>query len=367
MRVLHVHSGNLYGGAETALSTLARFRHLAPSMEMSVALCFEGQIAAELRAVGVEPFMLGNVRLRRADQVLRARRALRRLLDRSRFDAVVCHQPWPHVVFGPVTAAKQIPLVLWLHMASQSHWLDRLAWRVRPDMVICNSHFTASTVPRDYGHVEVVYYAIEPAVAASPDVSRLHDTTKSEVVIIQVSRMEPLKGQITCLEALGKLRDLAGWTCWQVGGAQRAEEQAYLAGLKSRARRLGIADRVKFLGHRSDVRELLAAADIYCQPNLQPDAFGIGFVEALFAGCPVVTSAIGGALEIVDETCGVLVPRDDPGALAMVLSRLIADPVERGRLGRGGPDRARMLCDPKTQVPKIAEVIGMAAGVAVHG
>ena len=364
MRVLHVHSGNLYGGAETALSTLARFRHLAPSMEMSVALCFEGQIAEELRAAGIEPFMLGNVRLRRADQVLRGRRALRHLLDRGSFDAMVCHQPWPHVVFGPVATAKQIPLVLWLHMASQGHWLDRLAWRVRPDMVICNSHFTALTVPRGSGRVEVVYYAIEPA--AGPEVTR-PATPEREVVIIQVSRMEPLKGQITCLEALGKLRDLSGWTCWQVGGAQRAEEQEYLAELQERARRLGIADRVKFLGHRSDVRELLAAADIYCQPNLQPDAFGIGFVEALFAGCPVVTSAIGGALEVIDETCGVLVPRNDPTALASVLSRLIADPVERERLGRGGPDRARRLCDPRTQVPRLAEVIGTVAGVAAHG
>ncbi len=358
MRVLHVHSGNLYGGVETVLSALARFRHLAPSMEMSVALCFEGQIAAELRTAGIEPFMLGEPRFRRPDKIFRARRALRRVLERGHFDAVVCHQAWTCAVFGSAVKATHVPLVLWLHMAQQRHWLDRLAWRVHPDMVICNSRFTSSGVPRNGMRVEVVYYPVDIGDAVrNPEVRRSLGTPESDVVIIQVSRMEPLKGQFVCLEALAALRDRGGWTCWQVGGAQRAEERRYLAKLRDRARALGIADRVKFPGHRSDVRELLAAADIFCQPNLQPDAFGVSFVEALSAGLPVVTSALGGALEIVDETCGVLVPPNDAPALATVLSRLVPDVEERQRLGRSGPDRARTLCDPQRQVRRIAAIL----------
>ena len=60
-------------------------------------------------------------------------------------------------------------------------------------------------------------------------------------------------------------------------------------------------------GHdqRDDVPRLLAAADIFCQPNLGPEPFGIGFVEALSAGLPVITTATGGALEIVDGDCGI--------------------------------------------------------------
>ena len=63
----------------------------------------------------------------------------------------------------------------------------------------------------------------------------------------------------------------------------------------------------------TDVPRLLAAADIHCQPNISPEPFGIAFIEALAAGLPVVTSAIGGAIEIVDDTCGRLVPASDPG------------------------------------------------------
>ena len=50
---------------------------------------------------------------------------------------------------------------------------------------------------------------------------------------------------------------------------------------------------------------LLAAADLFCQPNTAPEPFGLSLVEALQAGLPVVTSGIGGACEIVDASCGV--------------------------------------------------------------
>jgi len=100
------------------------------------------------------------------------------------------------------------------------------------------------------------------------------------------------------------------------GGAQRDAEVRYLGALSVSAARMGIAGRVRFLGERTDTSALYAAADLYCQPNTQPDSYGLTFVEALSAGLPVITSAIGGATEIVDASCGVLVPPGDPAALA---------------------------------------------------
>ena len=78
--------------------------------------------------------------------------------------------------------------------------------------------------------------------------------------------------------------------------------------LKTRAVSLGIADRVRFVGQRADVPQLMAAADIFCQPTRAPEPFGLVFVEALSQSLPVVTFAMGGPAEIVDETCGVLLP-----------------------------------------------------------
>jgi glycosyltransferase involved in cell wall biosynthesis len=172
--------------------------------------------------------------------------------------------------------------------------------------------------------------------------------------------MEPLKGHAVLLTALAQLRDHA-WTCRLAGGAQRAHEARYMESLRAQAAALGIGDRVEFLGDRSDIPCLLAGSDIYCQPNIEPDAFGLSLIEAMAAGLPVVTSALGGAKEIVDETCGVLVAPRDPATLAFALSALLENRSRRERLGANGPARARALCDPAAQMPRIAEILQKAA------
>jgi glycosyltransferase involved in cell wall biosynthesis len=192
----------------------------------------------------------------------------------------------------------------------------------------------------------------EERLALRGELATPHDA----VVIVQVGRMESLKGHTTLLHALARLRD-RNWLCWQVGAAQRPREQAYLDGLMRLACELEIADRVKFLGHRSDVAHLLDAADIYCQPNLEPDAFGISFIEALGAQLPVVTTALGGALEIVDQSCGALVKPNDPAALADALARLVDNPDERRRLGAAGLARGRELCDPPAALRRLDNLI----------
>src|SRR5947208_3625713 len=73
MRVLHVTTGNLYGGVETCLMTLARSRGLCPEMEPSFAVCFRGRLWDELTAAGVPVYQLRPTRVSRPWTVLRAR------------------------------------------------------------------------------------------------------------------------------------------------------------------------------------------------------------------------------------------------------------------------------------------------------
>ena len=169
--------------------------------------------------------------------------------------------------------------------------------------------------------------------------------------------MEPYKGGALHLDALARLTDMPGWECWFVGGAQRPHEVAFLAELQGQAERAGIGGRVRFLGRREDVLQLLAAADVFCQPNLRGEPFGIVFVEALQAGLPVVSTALGGALEIIDATCGRLVPPDDPAALARVLRTMLVDKVLRGELGRHGPARAHHLSDPSRVLARLKALL----------
>jgi glycosyltransferase involved in cell wall biosynthesis len=364
MRVLHVHSGNLYGGVETILVALARHRDLAPQMQSHFALCFEGRLSEELEAAGAPVSRLGTTRLRQPVSVLQARRKLRNLLDQHDFDLSICHSGWSRTVFGPVLRSRRTPLVCWFHDANtRRHWLDRWSDRTSIELAVCNSEFTANHLRQRFPrlHTEVVYCPVTKSYGGSAEDRRAlrHElqTPQAATVIVQASRMERWKGHTLLLKALDLLKDVTDWTCWLAGGSQRPQEAQYLHELKSLAAQLGISDRLRFLGQRSDIPQLLHAADIYCQPNTDPEPFGIAFIEALYARLPVVTSAIGGANEIVNDSCGLLVPPNDESALSSSLRLLIADSNRRASLGAAGPERAESLCGPQRQMEKLVEVL----------
>lgn len=363
MHVLHINGGNLFGGVETLLITLARFRALTPDVEPEFALCFDGPLSAELKRIGVPVLALGETRVRNPLSVINARRRLAALIQRERFDAVVCHMAWAHAIFGPVVRSSGVPLVEWQHLASDgNHWLERWSRWSPAELVICNSRFTADRLPASLrgGSVEVVYCPVAPPQVYS-GAERLaarveFETPADAVVIVLASRMQEWKGHRLLLEAARELRGVSRWVIWIVGGPQRQFESRYLDSLREMASGYGIADRVRFVGERRDVERLLAAADIHCQPNQTPEPFGITFIEALYASLPVVTTAIGGGAEIVDDSCGVLVPPADPTALAAALGRMIADAAMRKQLGSCGPRRAHELCGPELQMSRLREI-----------
>ena len=107
MRVLHLYSGNLFGGVETLLLTLGRNTGRCPAMEMDVALCYAGRLSRELETSGRPAYLLPTPRASRPHTVFRARLALGRLLGAHEFDCVV----------GPSLerAVHESVLVCWIH------------------------------------------------------------------------------------------------------------------------------------------------------------------------------------------------------------------------------------------------------------
>lgn len=352
MKVLHLSAGNLYGGVERMLVTLAKHRASMPDLVPEFGLCFRGRLWDELTATGVPVHDLGAVRASRPWTVWKARRNAAALLPN--FDVAIAHTNWPHAVFAPAAKRVRVPVVNWVHDGLRGwSWVDLWAARTRPSAVIANSRYTASTVANVFPGVrtEVIYCPTDLTPAdpiAREWIRQSFGTSPETVVILQASRLERWKGAAVLVDALNRLKDEPNWECWLAGGPQKAGEHEFFAELKAAAG--PVSDRVRFLGQRSDVASVMAAADIYCQPNTGPEPFGIAYVEALAAGLPVVSTAIGGALEIVDATCGVLVPPNDPAAVAEALRLLIRDPERRRTLGANGPKRAEALCEPRNQL-----------------
>ncbi|MFH1036326.1 MAG: glycosyltransferase family 4 protein [Pseudomonadota bacterium] len=113
--------------------------------------------------------------------------------------------------------------------------------------------------------------------------------------------------------------------------------------LEALARELGLAPRVSFLGYRQDALDWINALDIFCMAP-RAESFGLAFLEAMACGKPVVASRVGGIPEVVAEgLTGLLVPPEDPEALAVAVAELCAHPPEAARLGRAGAARAEQF------------------------
>jgi glycosyltransferase involved in cell wall biosynthesis len=358
MRVLHVAAGNLYGGVERILVEIAR---ATGGARHEFALSFEGRLSRELADAGARLHLIGEVRFSRPLTTWRARHRLAAVGRAGAFDAVVCHGPWAYALSAPALTAPRP--ALWAHDASPGrHWTERRVAARPPRLVICNSRYTASAMAGWLARsIREVVYA--PVSAAAPGVSRADvraqlGASPDTVVVVIASRFERWKGHAELLHAAAAVE--GNWTLWIAGGAQRPHEREYEAELRGLVARKGLAARVRFLGERADVPDLMAAADIHCQPNSAPEPFGLAFIEALHAALPVVTSDAGGAREIVTEACGVLLPPGDPEALRSTLTLLVADGERRARLGAAGPARARELCDPQRQLASLEAALATA-------
>ena len=149
-----------------------------------------------------------------------------------------------------------------------------------------------------------------------------------------LGRISTWKGQDVLIGALAEPALAAGGAIALVAGDPWQGEERRLQELHALAARLGVDERVRFEGFRSDVENIYGAADVVCVPSTQPDPLPNAALEAAAAGCCVVAADHGGLPEILrDGETGLLVTPGDCAALARALAQLQADPARRERLG----------------------------------
>lgn len=199
-------------------------------------------------------------------------------------------------------------------------------------------------------HVHRVYNAVDPEefTPSRPreDVRQELGLAVDHVAVGTFAHLSVKKGHADLLDALALLTGEAArqtrLICVGEGGERERLEQ--------QCERLGLTERVRFLGYRRDVADLMAAMDIMALPSHR-EPFGIVYVEAMLCGLPVIACDAGGAPEVVvPEETGLLVPPRSPKPLARALTRLATEAALRHRLGEAGRRRARQRFSLATMV-----------------
>lgn len=354
---------------------LAREQQRAGHEVMAVIPSLDGGLGPELARHGIAVYAAPVdviVTVRGALAKLRALVRLVFLLRRLRPDVVHSH------VFGAVITAR---LASWLadtpiHFAGNVHPISLESDMMRvleigtafcDTRTIASSTYTRELYAAHGIDTELIFYAVDQSghdprlangarvrrelglTADTPVIGKIayfYPPTRTRAAVPPVLRGRGIKGHEVLLRAVPRvLASIPSAKFVLIGRGWGPEGARYEESLKELAVSLGVAHAVLFPGERSDVPDVLASFDVSVHCSLS-DNLG-GTVESLLMENPMVVSdARGFADTVLHEETGLVVPKDDPDALAGAIVRLLRDREFAARLGRNG--RARMLsrCTP---------------------
>ncbi len=190
-----------------------------------------------------------------------------------------------------------------------------------------------------------------PNPAARAAVRAALGTPRDRVVVVIVSRLVRSKGHAELLAAMQEVDA----ELWVVGERLDSDHEP---GLEPFFATSTLGARLRRLGYRDDIAELLAAADIFALPSWF-EALPMSVIEAMLTGLPVVASDVPGPREqVVHGVTGLLVPPREVAPLAGALRRLASDPRLRGRMGVAGLERAREKYDEARVVGRVLDLLG---------
>jgi glycosyltransferase involved in cell wall biosynthesis len=359
MRVLHVIDSLIQAGAEAlAKDMIPRMRAAGLDVSVAVLKHLDSPFERELRDRGIPFLPTAQGGIYSSGHILSLARQI------SKFDMVQVYL-FPAQLFTPLAAAlarAKTPLVLAegsTHHRRKKSWLRPLEnWTYsRYAAIACASDAIAASlrswVPAADGKIVVIPNGIDVQVferAASVPRESL-GINNWTYLLLYIARLEPSKEHGTLIDALTQIPNaeliLVG------DGILRGQ-------LEAQARSLGVAERVHFLGRRSDIAALLKTADIYVHPSAN-EGFGIAAAEAMAAGRPVVAANVPGLAQVVGDA-GVLVPPRDPVRLAGEILRLIDSPERRAQLSQAAAERGRQFSIEKT----VAAYIDLYRSVVSH-
>ena len=270
----------------------------------------------------------------------------------------IVHTPHGHVFYGHFgPAAARLFLVLEKLAARITHRLIALTEQERSDY----EHLKVAPAGKlMIAHSGVRIDRFQNGCRPSDRRNALPELPEDAFVIGYVGWLVPVKGVATLVEAMGEVARYCPRARLVLVGKGSLENQ-----IRMRTRRLGIEDRVVFLGWRSDIEQILPGFDLFVLPSLN-EGTPLAVIEAMAAARPIVASDTGGIPDLAgDGVNGILVPPADAKALAEGILHLIRHPKQARRMGLQGRQIARAF-SVEAMVQRIEKCYDEAMGRTVE-
>jgi N-acetyl-alpha-D-glucosaminyl L-malate synthase BshA len=190
--------------------------------------------------------------------------------------------------------------------------------------------------------VRTIYNFFDPDKFSRPTVPRCRLANEDVKIIMHISNFRPVKRVTDVVRAFKKIVDRVDATLVMVGeGPERMAA-------KGVAKQLGVSERIKYLGNHENIEELLPCADLIFQPS-EHESFGLVPLEAMACEVPVLATASGGIMEVVEHgVTGYLCEVGDTDTMAAHAISLLTHPEQAAAMGRAGRERALRLFDRDT-------------------
>lgn len=311
--------------------------------------------------------------------------ALASRMRREKYDLLYCNGLYAVLIGGVLARFVGLPVLWHLHdtsLPSALHGIFR--WMAKsPNVrwIICVSKASAGMVPFAADKTSVVLNSVDLSefsqTNVDPVLRREQGWNATDIIFGSHGRVVSRKGYQVMIHAARLLVDQAPSDMAEsvrfvvVGDTPEDHPGNYFEECRSLVKTLNLEDSFAFVGYRNDVRPYVVDYDVCIVPSVFEEPFGLTVVEAFAFGKPVVASAVGGIPEIVQhEVNGLLVPPNDPDALASAMLKYLEDSALRVKHGRAGRQYVQESHDAHNYSATIEDIVVSACsqpGKANHG
>lgn len=339
MKVLQILPELNAGGVERVVMVVSD--HLAASGHQSVVVSNGGRLVAALEKSGARHITL-PVHRKSLGSLFQVR-PLRRILEQERPDILHIHSRVPGwiawLAWRKMNPQDRPQLVSTVHGFYSVNAYSGIMTRGERVIAVseCIRDYIQNSFPRTPANaIRLVRHGIDPAHAPrgfQPDAAWLAGWRKDfpqfigKQLLVLPGRITRLKGHEDFLKLIAALRQTNPQIHGVIVGDTHPRKRAYLNELKTLVQQLNLTNDVTFIGHRSDLREVLAVCDVTYSLSTSPESFGLTSLEALALGRPVIGYDHGGVGELLQEFFPLgRVPLRDGKFLLATTQRLLSAP-----------------------------------------